>query len=105
MEHTVIAYGMDHTDNLLAFAGTDARTLRDAKQIYRFLEHGTEWIARRVNETIILTKTDKYGNHTHVTKFVDRAEFDAWLKENDLKGDYDIENGGAPFGYQRSPRR
>ena len=103
METTVIAYGMSHTSELVAFANTDRNTFRTAKIVYTFREHGNEWLARRIDTTVVMTKTDKYSDLTHVYKFDSRDEFEAWIKLNNPKGNYDVENGNAPFGYQHSP--
>jgi hypothetical protein len=101
--HIFIPFGMSHTDELLAFVSATRNQYRQSPIIYSFREHGIEWVARRIDESVVLTRVDNRVDGTRVWLFDNREQFRGWLKDHDPAGSYDIENGGAPFGYQRDP--
>lgn len=100
---TTIPYGPDHATELLALLGMSRESWQMKKPFAWFREHGTDWKFYSLPDgRTIGTRTDKYTSHTLVTVYADKQ--DARNHLHYIKfGSGDIENGGAPFGYQRSP--
>ena len=100
---TVIAFGSTHADELAALLGTDRSEFRTnviwRDRLYQF---GTEWKRGQINDRHFITRTDGVAV-TWVFEFETRKDADDAMHDQKYGGG-DPENGGAPFGYQRSPR-
>lgn len=102
LKHTAIAFGKDHNTELCEFIGVDRETLRKANVICNYNELGKYYNVRYISDNLVaVLRTGQYTNHTDV--FVFGSRNDAMQFIQNKKGNYDIENGNAPFGYQRSP--
>jgi hypothetical protein len=104
MNTQTIAYGPMHAAHLLKFAGYSYTEIRNSKTLFRYVENEKQWRAtEHYDGRVMWHYENTLAGYSRVTMFDNRAEYDAWFKENDPRGSYDIENGNAPFGHQRSP--
>lgn len=98
MKRITIPFGKDHARELLAFVGAESMP----RPFNAFREHGHEHLFYRIGEYIFIVHTDKYTDHSNVTR-IDGHYTDLFAYRKALQGNHDIENGGAAFGYHRSP--
>ena len=95
MQNITVSYGKAYNEEMAQIV--DRRT---ATRVWTFREFRKTYIAYRKDENTIVVLVDD-ENLDHTNAIVCTPEEFATYKNSHIG--YDIENGNAPFGYQRQP--